>query len=294
MLDQAIKLRRLVEERARHGPHEVAARPRRVVVGSGKGGVGTTTMAVNLAAVLAEGGLRTVLVDADPAGGEAARLCGFSERHTLAEVLSGRGQLAEVVQPGPAGMRLLPGAWGLGRLSDYPAAAADRLLDGLTRIEPPADVVLLDAGNSPHRVTRRLWRAADMLVVLSTPETAAILDAYAAIKLAVADGCVAQLYCAVNFAATPGAGEEVHRRLARACRRFLGVELRCLGEVARDGMVSAAGAAGQPLVLAASRCSAAVQLAEIGRRLAAALGGPALASKKQKADSTSTALLADY
>ena len=78
-----------------------------MVVAGGKGGVGTTTIAVNLALALGRSGLRTLLVDAD-SGGDAALLCRVEPRCTLADVLAGRRAVPRRSNRGPAGMQVLP------------------------------------------------------------------------------------------------------------------------------------------------------------------------------------------
>ena len=111
--DQANRLRQLVRNCTVADSPGGNARPVLVVVTSGKGGAGTTTTAVNLAVASAQTGWRTVLVDADCRGGDAAILCGIQERYTLADVQAGRRTVREALQPAPGGVQLLPGAWGL-------------------------------------------------------------------------------------------------------------------------------------------------------------------------------------
>ena len=93
MSDQATDLRALVRQVATaHAP--VAARPRRIVVFGGKGGVGTTTIAVNLAVALAQQTECSLLCDV--AGGDVALQCRLEPRHSLADVLAGNRTLAQV------------------------------------------------------------------------------------------------------------------------------------------------------------------------------------------------------
>src|SRR5271166_291683 len=102
MSDQATELRALVRQVATaHAP--VAARPRRIVVFGGKGGVGTTTIAVNLAVALAQQAEGSLLCDA--AGGDATVQCRLEPRGTLADVLAGTRTLTQVMRAGPGGVR---------------------------------------------------------------------------------------------------------------------------------------------------------------------------------------------
>src|SRR6516225_910060 len=118
MSDQADGLRQMV--RARSGTSATVEAPSRsfqaplkarsLLFTSGKGGVGTSNLALNLAVALGELGRRVVLVDADLGLANIDLLCGLTPAHDLGEVLAGDGPLAGAVVEGPAGVRILPGA----------------------------------------------------------------------------------------------------------------------------------------------------------------------------------------
>src|SRR3989304_1863508 len=149
MHDQANDLRRLVRESRTPASAPAPLRPTLLVVAGGKGGVGTTTLAVNLAVALAQRGRRTVLVDADPDTADAAILCRLPEHHTVADVLASRRSIAEALQPGPGGIRVLAGAWGLGTVWDCPPAAQQQLVEQLGGPDMPAELGVGGGGNSP-------------------------------------------------------------------------------------------------------------------------------------------------
>lgn len=118
MADQANDLRNLVLRASRPSP-TASQPPKLVVVTGGKGGVGTTTIAVNLAISLARDGRRVVLVDADLDGADAGTLCRVDEpSSTVADILSGRLSVHEALELGPAGIQVLPGAWAGNALVD--------------------------------------------------------------------------------------------------------------------------------------------------------------------------------
>src|SRR4051812_29126061 len=119
--DQANHLRQWIAERHQQTPAQTA-QPKLVVVGSGKGGVGVSTLAVGLSLALARDGRRTVLVDADFEGGDAAELCGLEDCGGLADVLAGRRTVHEVLQPATSGLHVLPGTRGLPNLAECSAA----------------------------------------------------------------------------------------------------------------------------------------------------------------------------
>jgi flagellar biosynthesis protein FlhG len=233
MLDQANDLRKLVSHYAAPAQTPGVRRPEMIVVAGGKGGVGTTTMALRLAAALGVRRLRTVVVDA-ARGGNAATLCGIEPRHSLAEVLSGHCTLAEAIQPGPGGLQILPGTWGWDGCEDAGAAGVERLLAQLAALGPATEMVVVDAGNHPNRLARWCWRAADQRLAVTTPETAAIMATYALIKRLAQPSAAGPIHLLVNGASGSRAAQAAYSRLARACYRLLAVEVNLVGHVKKN------------------------------------------------------------
>ncbi|HUY89839.1 MAG TPA: AAA family ATPase [Pirellulales bacterium] len=272
MPDQANRLRLLMRAGGREAAlRPQAAAPQLIVVASGKGGVGTTTAAVNLAASLARDGRRTVLVDADLGRADATRLCRVDDVYTVADVLAGRRNVHETLVRGPAGVQVLPGAWASGAVTDCEPAAQQRLLDELARLGPHADYIVIDAGSSLDRVVRRFWQAADRVLMVTSPEATSVTNAYAAIKLLTASGR-APIQTLVNLAESAAVAAEIGQRLARACRRFLGINVESGCYFPFDPLVAAAGRARTPFVLAHAAAPASEQLERLASRWTAAAG----------------------
>src|SRR5580693_113541 len=152
MSDQADGLRQLVQ--ARGGPVPLAEPPpaprrglappasRSLVFTSGKGGVGTSNLALNLAIALGELGQRVVLVDADLGLANIDLLCGLAPAGDLGDVLAGDLPLAEAIVQGPAGIWIVPGAHGMRTLVEVLGDGPARLVAELAELEAEADFVL--------------------------------------------------------------------------------------------------------------------------------------------------------
>ncbi|HUT10847.1 MAG TPA: P-loop NTPase [Thermoguttaceae bacterium] len=257
MHDQANQLRRLVRDRSEADFPQRARRPRLVLLAGGKGGVGTTTVAVNLAVALARRGLRTGLVDADSRGGDVAVLCGLEERFTLADVIAQRRTLPASLQSGPGGIRVLGGDWRWKQLPGDKNVLGNRLLTQLESLDAQVDLMVLDVGNGPNDALRPIVWAADVVLAVTTAETPAVLNTYAWIKTLEADGIAGHVGTLVNQAPSATVAQSVQDRLRRACRRFLAMDLPGAGHVPADPAVGRASATGEPFVLAAPRSPAA-------------------------------------
>jgi flagellar biosynthesis protein FlhG len=266
MHDQADKLRSLVRAATHADAGLYSSPPRKIVVSGGKGGVGTTTIAVNLTVALARQGCRALLVDADMNRADVATLCHLETRDTIEDVLSARRTVHEVLHRGPAGIQVLPGAWSVGKVPDCSPAAQERLLRELDRLGRHAEIVVLDVGSGLNHVVRRFWHAADSILLLATPDNIAIMDAYAAIKVFTADRPAAPISTLINRA-DPDAAAQAHARIDFACQRFLHRQVDAAGNVADDRRVAEAAELRQPFVLDSGDSEAARNVEEIAERL---------------------------
>ncbi|HZZ73695.1 MAG TPA: P-loop NTPase [Pirellulales bacterium] len=271
MHDQADELRELVRRAALEHSWASEAVPRRIVVSGGKGGVGTTTVAVNLAVALASLGQRTVLVDANLNRGGVSRLCNLKEQETIAAVLAGRRTVHEVLQRGPFGLHVLPGVGSFDPPPECTPAAQDRLLHQLSGLGQHADVMIFDVGSGLTHIVQRFWSAADLVLLVATPEPDVIMDAYAAVKVLPPGDTTVRIRTLINQVEGLETGEKIHQRLAEVSFRFLGRTLKAAGEIPLDPAVRAASHAGQPLLAQHAASPAARQISHLAEQLLAAL-----------------------
>lgn len=251
MIDQATELRKLASQAGRDPADEAGRVPRLLAVSGGKGGVGVTTLAVNLSVALSRRGTRVVLVDADLYRADVATLCGLEERGNVADVLSARRDIHEVLQSGPAGIKVVPGLWAPGHPADYSETAQQRLLRQLRTLGKHADMVVLDVGNGGNEVLRRFWNSADDVLLVTTPDSMSVMDSYATIKrLATAEDRL-KIRLIVNKAIDQHVADDVYRRIDTSCQRFLGLRVESLGHVPSADCADAAASAAVPFVTSA-------------------------------------------
>lgn len=222
----------------------------------GKGGVGTTTIALNSAVAFAEQGRRVVLIDANPRGGDIAAYCGIRERRTIEDVLAGRYSLRRALLVGPRGIRVLAGVWGSARRPDDFDGARNKFLRQIGDLAPSVDTVVVDLGCLVSSWTKAFWREADAVMLCTKQNLPSVMDAYAMLKSAHDPSADAALHLVVNEADSPEVVQEVRQRLARVAHRFLNTRLSEAYGIARCEMISASTERGKPLVLSEPNASA--------------------------------------
>lgn len=233
MTDQADRWRTL--SRQAFHPSDGPPTHRRLVIAGGRPGVGATTWTLAVGLTLAREGQRVVLVDADLARGDLTAACDVRPQGHLADVLAGRRTVHETLVLGPDGSQVLPGAAGAAVRDSVGRRAIQRLVRQLEQLQPHADWLVVDAGNQPSELAAALWTLADRLLVVTSPEAAAVMDTYALIKTMLSGGSVPDwIGLAVNHVADPQVAADVHRRIDLSCRRFLGLTVQLAAVVPHD------------------------------------------------------------
>jgi flagellar biosynthesis protein FlhG len=257
-IDQATQLRRLARQHTRANV---------IAVTSGKGGVGKSNIAVNLAIKLASSGKEVVLLDADLGLANADVLCNIDLPSNLSHVISRRKELADVMVHAPGGFRLIGGASGLARMADLSDDDRQRLVSALAELESRTDVILIDtgAGISPNVLS--FTRCADHVLVVTTPEPTAITDAYAVIKVISRDSPDRPISLLVNQVHRPDEGRLVYERISQVARQFLSIHVLDAGYVPSDPEVPAAVRRRTPFLIANARCPASVAIGQLAMRL---------------------------
>jgi len=263
--DQAHELRALVAQRSARGsdlPRETRT-CRSLAVVSGKGGVGKSVIALNMAVALARRGESVCLIDASPGIGHLGFLCGRNGYWNLSHVAAGSRSLEDVVLDGPHGLRIVPGASCL--LTDADSRA--ELLRELTVLERSHDWLIIDTASAEPLCSSPFARAADRVLIVTTPEPTSIAEAYAALKglSAANDPLVSAL---VNRADSEQQALQILERLRHAGRSFLRTDLDRAGYIPNDPALWQSVSARRPLLDVEPECPAQLAVGGIVERLA--------------------------
>ena len=246
--------------RANQSPVQVIA------VTGGKGGVGKTTIAVNLAASLAGRGKQVMLLDGDLGLANVDVFLGLTPRLTLADVLAGNCTLEEILLDAPQGFKVVPAASGIAQLAELDTLTHLGLVRAFGDITSKVDVMVIDTAPGIAGSVLQFSQAAQQVLVVLCDEPASLTDAYALIKILSRDHGVKQFRVVVNQVRGRGMGQSLFQRFERVATRFLSVDLDYVGEIPEDAFLRRSIREQRPVVSAYPSAPASVALKTLAQR----------------------------
>ncbi|MDJ0904449.1 MAG: MinD/ParA family protein [Woeseiaceae bacterium] len=205
-----------------------------LAVCSGKGGVGKTNVAANVALAMAAKHHNVCLLDADVSLANVDVLLGLQPRFNLSHVVHGEIDLEAAVLKAPHGLRIVPASSGNFSMTDLAPAGQAAIIQAFGQMSDQPDVLVIDtaAGISPG--VARFVQAAQHAVVVVCDEPASLTDAYALIKVFSRNYGISHFQVITNMSTSNAAGRLLFDKLNRVAERYLDVVLRHLGDVPRD------------------------------------------------------------
>jgi flagellar biosynthesis protein FlhG len=211
--------------------------PKILAVTSGKGGVGKTNVVANLSVSLSELGKKVVVLDADFGLANLDVLLGLTPRYHLGHVLFGNKTLTEIMVQGPRGIRIIPASSGLQRMSELTLAQRNHLVASFAHLDTETDYFIIDTAAGISRNVIHFLLSAQEVIVVSAPEPTAIVDAYAVIKIILAEDHNKSVQVLINSVDHADDAHEVFCQINSVVKRFLNREVDYLGHIERDSHV---------------------------------------------------------
>jgi len=207
---------------------------RAIAVAGGKGGVGKTTVAVNLGMSLAMAGHDVMLLDADMGLANVDVLLGLVPSRHLGHLLDGSCGIEELILAAPHGLKVIPGGSGARRLAQLGNGEHAAVIRAFDELPQPPDYLLVDTAAGLSDNVAMFAAAANEVVLVVCDEPASLTDAYALIKVLSRDFGVRRFRMVANMVRNAGEARALHQKLARVSDRFLDVVLDFSGLVPHD------------------------------------------------------------
>ena len=258
-MDQAEGLRRMIQ------PHPVKV----IAVTGGKGGIGKTSVSVNLAITLARQNRNVMLMDADFGLANVDVLLGLNGRRNISHVIAGECSLDEIIVDGPSGLKIIPSASGNNSMLNLTTVEHGGLIRAFSELTHDVDILVVDtaAGLSESVVT--YTRAAHEVVVVVCDEPASLTDAYALIKVLHRYHGKYRFHVLANMTGNVHDGRNLFAKLSKVAQRFLDVSLSYMGAIPRDDYLRKAVQRQQAVVDAFPRSSSSIAFGKLANKAAA-------------------------
>ncbi len=238
-----------------------------IAVTGGKGGVGKTSVSINLAVALAGMGRRVALLDADLGLANIDILLGLNAKYTLEDVLSGERSLLDIMLVGPGGIRIIPASSGTQRMSQLSQLEHAGLIHAFSELSDQIDVLLIDTAAGISDVVINFVRAAQEVLVVVCDEPSSITDAYALIKLLNRDYGVNRFRVLANMTRSTQEGQSLFNKLTQVSERFLDATLQYVGNVPFDETLRKAIQRQRAVLEMAPRSKAALAFAALAEKV---------------------------
>lgn len=269
-MDQAEQLRKLVKQ----GGSQQKNLARVITVTSGKGGVGKSSISVNLAIELARMGKRVLIMDVDFGLANIEVMLGIRPEYNLADMMFRGKSLADIVIKGPEGIGFISGGSGIHELTSLTREQIVNLTMRLVELDEMADIVIIDTGAGIADAVLEFVSASTEVLLVATPEPTSITDAYALLKTLYRKSEFSaentRIKVIANRVTAQNEGRELFEKINLVVKKFLKFGVEYLGDIPQDEQVSKAIIRQKPVVLSAPDSGAGKALRKLATKLAGA------------------------
>ena len=240
-MDQAEQLRNVIKKK---NQNMVSDKARVITITSGKGGVGKSNVAVNMAVQMQKMGKRVIIFDADLGLANVEVMFGSIPKYNLSDLIYRGKSIREIITPGPLGIGFISGGSGVMGLNNLSKDQIAYLVRNLAELDSMADVILIDTGAGISDSVLEFVLASPEVLLVSTPEPSSLTDSYSLLKSLYRNPNFLKMGTRINVIANRVNSEEdgriVFEKLEAVVKQFLQGELNFLGMIPQDSFLEKA------------------------------------------------------
>lgn len=239
-MDQAQNLRNIVKK---HIESDDSQRNARVItVTSGKGGVGKTSVSLNLAIQFSKMGKKVIILDADFGLANIEVMIGAIPKYNLSDMIYRGKNLQDILMAGPSGIQYISGGSGISRFKEMSKDQIIYLLHEFRKLESMADIIIIDTGAGISHAVMEFVASGREILLVTTPEPTSITDAYSLLKALNRHEAFDREHTVIRLVANKvndyKSGESLYNKLDMVVSRFLQMKLEFLGMIPDDERMS--------------------------------------------------------
>lgn len=236
-MDQAENLRNIIKKQ-----NQIDKGNARVIaVTSGKGGVGKSSVSINLAVQFTRMGKKVIILDADFGLANIEVMFGVIPQYNMSDLISSGKELNEIITEGPDGIKFISGGSGIARLVNLDKEQIKRLVNKMSELESMADIIIIDTGAGISPAVMEFLVASPETILVTTPEPTSITDSYALLKaLSMNEGFrkgETSIKMIANRVSSENEGQNLYEKLNVVVSRFLDINMTYLGIIPMDNNI---------------------------------------------------------
>jgi len=225
IMDQAQNLRNIIKAGS---TREVLSRV--ITITSGKGGVGKSNLAINLAISLSRLGKKVIVLDADFGLANIEVMLGIRPQYNLSDLMFRGRSLSEIITKGPENVGFISGGSGIREMTSLTREQLINLSARLSELDRQADVVIIDTGAGISENVMEFVMSSAEVFLIATPEPTSITDAYALLKTLNHQPEFTREHCHIKLIANKvnneKNGKELFEKLSVVADKFLNISLK--------------------------------------------------------------------
>lgn len=268
-MDQAEQLRNIVKAENIKKPSRPLARV--ITVTSGKGGVGKSNTAINLAIQFRKMGQRVIILDADFGLANIEIMFGAVPKHNLCDLIYQNKNIKEIITWGPGDVGFISGGSGIAGLSNLSREYLVYIIQNLAELDAIADIIIVDTGAGISEAVLEFLVASGEIILVTTPEPTSITDSYSLLKALNSHPRfvreLSEVKMISNKVSNKTEGQMLFNKLNAVVARYLKLPITFLGSVPEDQQLSRAVMQQTPVSLQTPGAKSSMAYEEIARKL---------------------------